>query len=365
MARTPGRVPVIGVLPGEGIGAEVVDATLRVLEAAAAKAGVRYDLRTGGPIGGAARRTCGKALSDEVAGFCEKVFADGGAVLCGPAGARFVYELRARFDLFCKLTPIWPMAALDDTGAVRRRARAGVDLVIARENAGGVYFGRWGTREEPDGTEAAFHAFEYRADEIARILDVGIALARSRRGRLCIAMKREGVPSISGLWDKVLEERTAGLGLETRVLDIDNAVFQIVADAASLDVLVAPNMLGDILADCAALLLSSRGMSFSGNFGRDGRAVYQTGHGAAYDLAGAGTANPAGQILSLVMMLRESFGMEHLAASIERAVEGALSAGWRTRDVAAPGCRIVGTREMTERIVQALEEQAAPQVLKA
>ncbi|MGB8275051.1 MAG: isocitrate/isopropylmalate family dehydrogenase [Alphaproteobacteria bacterium] len=354
-ART--GAPVIGVLPGEGVGPEVMDAALRVVKTAAAQASVPLEIRTGGLIGAPAKRSSGKALSDEVADFCASVFADGGAILCGPGGARFVYDLRTRFGLYCKLTPLWPSPSLADAGPLRQQARSGADIVVVRENVGGIYLGRWDTCIGPGGETVAIHEFRYGFDEVVRILDAGIALAGSRTGRLCVVNKREGMPSISKLWESALGERTRSLDLDVRVLDIDNAAYQIVANARAFDVVVAPNMLGDILSDTAALLLGSRGMSFSGNFGDKGLAVYQTGHGAAHDLAGTGKANPVGQILSAVMMLRDSFGLDWLAARIEDAVESTLASGIRTADIAAPGGAVVGTREMGDRIAQALAEQ--------
>lgn len=353
----PCRNPVIGVLPGEGIGPEVMNAALRVLEAAGARESFSYSLRTGGKIGNESIRACGKALSDEVVEFCEAIFAEGGAILAGPGGGRFVYDVRVRFGLYCKLSPIWPSPSLDDTGVIRHRARTGIDLVIVRENMAGLYLGRWSTRTDPAVGDIATHEFEYREDQVARVIDVGVALAKARRGKLCVVLKESGMPSMSKLWLETLEERSAGHGLDTRVLEIDNAVYQVIADAANLDVVVASNMLGDIVGDCAALLLTSRGMSFSGNFGAPGVAVYQTAHGAAYDLLGAGTANPIGQIYSVSMMLRESFGLVAAAEAIEAAVERVLAKGWRTPDIASPSCQIIGTREMGERIADALTSE--------
>ena len=137
---------------------------------------------------------------------------------------------------------------------------------------------------------------------------------------------------------------------------VDNAVFQLIHAARKFDVIVSTNLFGDILADCGGLLLGSRGMCFSGNFGEDGMAVYQTGHGAAYHLAGKDHANPIGQILSLAMLLRVSFGLTELACRIEAAVEKTLKEGWRTADIVAPGCRVVGTQELGRRICQAIGE---------
>jgi 3-isopropylmalate dehydrogenase len=136
------------------------------------------------------------------------------------------------------------------------------------------------------------------------------------------------------------------------MLDVDNASFQLVAQPRRFDVVVAPNLLGDVLADSASVLLGSRGMSFSANFGPGRRAVYQTGHGAAHDLAGSDRANPAAQILTMAAMLRESFDLGRVAVCIESAVERVLAAGFRTLDIAGPTSRVVGTRELAERIAE-------------
>jgi 3-isopropylmalate dehydrogenase len=171
-------------------------------------------------------------------------------------------------------------------------------------------------------------------------------------------LKTEGIPSISRLWVKVLEELVRDVDLRTEVLQVDNAVFQLLREARNLDVIVSPNLFGDILADSGGLLLGSRGMCFSGNLGRDGMAVYQTGHGGAHDLAGSDRANPIGQIHSLSMLLRTSFGLTGSADLIERAVERTLRDGWRTPDIDAPGRKIIGTREMGRRIAQAVQERS-------
>jgi 3-isopropylmalate dehydrogenase len=342
--------PLIGVLPGEGIGPEVVAAALTVLDAAGATSGVRFDVHTWQELGSPGRN--GRRLAEPVADFCEKTFAAGGAVLAGAVGGRFVYELRARFDLYCKLVPLRPSPALADASIVRPERLRNVDLLVVRENVGDFYLGEFGRRD--DG--AAYQHGAYRPDQIDRIVSVAAALAARRRGRLAVIVKRGGIPEMSRLWMERTEAVTAqraDVAVET--LDIDNASFQVVADPQRFDVVVAPNFMGDILADVATVLLGSRGMSFSANFGPSGRAVYQTGHGAAHDLVGSAAANPVGQILSLAMMLRESFGLSRAAARIEAAVERTLAAGFRTRDVAGPGSRVVGTRELAERIAAELD----------
>jgi len=142
------------------------------------------------------------------------------------------------------------------------------------------------------------------------------------------------------------------------VLEIDNAIYQLIARPQDFDVIVSPNLFGDVLADSGALLLGSRGMSYSGNFGSDRRAVYQPGHGAAYDLAGRDLANPVGQILSMAMMLRESFELPHHAARVEAAIASTLARGYRTRDIARPDSVVVGTHALGELIADGVRTAA-------
>ena len=172
--------------------------------------------------------------------------------------------------------------------------------------------------------------------------------------------KPGGVPSISALWAEQAGLAANGSGVELRFLEVDTAAYQLLADARHFDVVVAPNMFGDVLADGATLLLGSRGMSCSANLGDGGRGVYQTGHGAAYDLAGTDRANPIGQIHALALLLRESFGLEHLALQVQFAIEDTLAAGWRTPDIANNGTRLVGTQQMAEHIAAALALRLAP-----
>ena len=172
-------------------------------------------------------------------------------------------------------------------------------------------------------------------------------------GRLAVVTKTGGIPEVSALW----LERAALVGDESVVVDsieVDNACFQVVAHPEQFDVMVAPNMLGDIVGDAAALVLGSRGMALSGNFGIAGHAAYQTAHGAAYTLAGRDEANPAAQILSLAMLLRESFGLSGAARVVEEAVESVLASGYRTADVAGPGSTVVATGELADRIAAAV-----------
>lgn len=347
-------LPVVGVLVGEGIGAEVIGAACAVLDRVREKTGRPMEIRFGGKIGRPAQAECGKALPADVIDFCDSVFAAGGAIFCGPGGGRFVYDLRTRFDLYCKLTPVRHVAAIDDAAILRPDRLHGADLIVVRENTGGFYFGRAALRPGED--RVASQDCSYSDSQVRRILGPALELARRRRGRLALALKPDGIPTISALWTENLEALAAGSGVACRVLEIDNAAYQLISNPQDLDVVVAPNMFGDVLSDTASLLLGSRGMSFSGNFGDGRRAVYQTGHGAAYDLAGHDRANPVGQVFSLAMMLRESFGWDREAAAIEAATARVLGQGWRTPDIAGPQSRIVGTRELAKRLADAVAD---------
>jgi 3-isopropylmalate dehydrogenase len=346
------EVPTIGVLAGEGVGEEVVGAALEVLEAVAEGSGRRFSVRTGGAIGLAAKAATGQELSADVVSFCDEVFHDGGALLCGPGGGRFVYDLREKFHLFCKLVPLRPLPMLRAAGPLRSEAVAGVDILVVRENVGGVYLGEPGERREAGRLSEAHHRFRYDAVQVDRVVRVAMELARRRRGQLAVVVKRAGIPSISELWIERAEASNEDFGLDLEFLEVDNACYQLVADARRFDVIVAPNLFGDVVGDTGALLLGSRGLSYSANFGEAGRAAYQTAHGSAHDLARTDRANPIGQIQALALLLQESFDLSELRVAIERGIGRVLSEGWRTADVMEPGCRMVGTRELGRRIAE-------------
>jgi 3-isopropylmalate dehydrogenase len=358
-ARPPAAGPHgVGALLGEGIGPEVVGAALDVLGALEAARSLRFELRIGPQLGLAGGDDRGHLTGPE-ADFCHATFAQGGALLCGPRGGRFVYELRRRFELFAKLTPVRPLPALLDAGPVRPQAVRGADLLFVRENVGGLYFGSH--RETRDGRflREAQHSFGYARPTVDRILRLAVELAQGRRGRLALVAKSAGVPAISELWRECAAEVCEAAAVELEVLEVDNACYQVVADARRFDVVVSPNMFGDVLADVAALLLGSRGVSHSLNLGDQRRAVYQTGHGAARDLAGSDRANPVGQILALAGMLETSFGLPALADAVRAGTQAVLAGGWRTPDVMASGCTEVGTRELGKRIADQVHALAA------
>lgn len=346
---------VIGALPGEGIGPEVVAVALQVL-AAVSEGGARFDVTTGGAIGRDAEVLSGCVLTGEVEDFCAGTFAAGGAILAGPGGGRFVYDLRRRFDLYCKISPLQPIGPLRDAGRLKAEAVEGADILIVRENAGGEYLGSWGKTRDHRG-RVTHHSFEYDETGVRRLLDAAARLAVSRSGRLAVVIKEGGLPATSALWRDLAEEAAARASVALRVLDIDLVAYLLVQEPRSFDVIAASNLFGDVLADLGAVLLGSRGVSFSGNYSEGGASVYQTNHGSARDLAGQDRANPVGQILSLAMLLRESFGLHREAAWIEEGVAEVLRHGFRTFDVAAPGATVVGTAELGQRIASAVERR--------
>jgi 3-isopropylmalate dehydrogenase len=349
--------PLIGVVEGTGIGREIIGAALQVLAAAEQVLGIQFEVRTGGQIGKEAVAGSGRGLPKGLEKFFAGVFQRGGAILSGPAGGRYVYDLRRRFDLFCKFVPVRPWPELARAAKLVPKHLQGVDFLIVRDNAGGVYQGTWSERVQEEG-RIAEHSFQYSESEVRRLMEVAARAAAFRRGTLHVILKEGGVPAVSALWREVGASVARKRGIEVVFMNVDFAVYQLIQNPREFDVIAAPNLIGDILADVAGVLVSSRGVTFSGNFDATGHGVYQTNHGCAQDLAGTDTANPAGQILALAMLLRESFGMQEAAALIERSLAHAWRQGWRTADLAEPGCTILGTKAFTERVVQQILRQA-------
>ena len=370
-ASRVGGTCVVGVLRGEGIGPEVIDAALVVLRAVASYSSAQFDLRFGGAIGQEAERLSGQALSEEVITFCREVFAANGAVLAGPGGGRFVYDLRRTFDLFCKINPIVVSQELNQQPAPPDGSQPpNIDIVVVRENLGGVYQGEWDETVSSDHERIAHHRLTYRQTQVTRILGVAARIAQQRKAALTVVTKIAGLPSISRLWHDCAAKIADEAEVAWSVAEIDYAAYLMVQHPQQLEVVVTPNLFGDILSDLGGVLLGSRGLCFGGNFASDGTAVYQTNHGGARDLAGADRANPVGQIFSLAMMLRESFGLTAEAAWIERAVRDVWRAGWGTADfprraAGALGIKILGTKAFAKRVAEAVTQIATLDVQSA
>jgi 3-isopropylmalate dehydrogenase len=348
----PAKTVTVGVFPGEGIGPEIVAITERVLRLLETRGFFEVRVRHGGLIGMEARNECGADLPEAAVQFAEEVFSEGGAILAGAGGGRFVYDMRRRFDLFLKLNPLRRLR-----GAVPERRE--FDIMVVRDNREGLYQGD-STVEVSAGDRRVSHTFYSSARAVDDVTDRAARLAVTRRGHLTVVAKESGIPAISKLWRDSGEAAGARHGVTVKFLEMDYAVYLLMRDPAMFDVIAVPNCFGDILSDLGGVLMGSRGATFGGSYDLSGRAVYQTNHGAAYDLKGVGTANPAGQILSLAMMLRESFGHGQAAALIESAIEDTWSAGWCTFDmeeIHGQPRRVCGTQAFAAEVEKNLIER--------
>lgn len=341
----------IGVLTGEGIGPDIIQICLNLLDTIQVATRVQFDIQLGGEIGKIATAKHGVSLTNEVKAFCNDTFSQGGVILCGPGGDRFVYDLRKEFELFCKIAPIHPDAAVVADGPVHESRVKATDILIVRENLAGIYQGQFGLNETPE--MLAWQQFEYSGKQVYDILHVAKEAALNRRKKVAVVTKPGGVPTISNLWQDVANEVFKQTSVDYQILEVDNACYQIIANPGIFDVIVAPNLFGDVVGDVAALLLGSRGMSYSANYAKAMKAaVYQTSHGAAHDLAGKDVANPIGQILSLAMMLEQSFALTSIANALRNAVHQVLRKNIRPRDLSNNTSVVLGTKAMGETIQQ-------------
>ena len=339
----------IVLLPGDGIGPEIVAATRRVLDAVGA---FEYDEH---PVGGVSIDAHGTALTDEVLDACKA--AD--AVLLGAVGGpkwdttdpdaprpeQGLLGLRKGLGLFANLRPVKPMAALLDASPLRRDRIEGTDLLVVRELTGGIYFG-----EKTRTADSASDDCVYTVAEIERIASVAFDVARRRSGRVT-SVDKANVLETSRLWRQTVTELAAGeTGIELDHMLVDNAAMQLVSDPSRFDVNLTENMFGDILSDEAAMLTGSLGMLPSASLGGDGPGLFEPVHGSAPDIAGTGAANPLATFLSAAMLLRDGLGMEDEATRVEAAVESALDSGLRTADLGGDA----STEAMTEAVLAAL-----------
>ena len=350
-------IPLLGVLRGEGVGSEVVDAALEVLKGLRGPFGIEVEIEFGGPIGAEAHALGGNDLLPRVEEFCRGIFKRKGSVLAGAGGGRFVYDLRNRFQLFYKLNPILSYPELRGVRRLKGEFSDDVDVLVVRENLGGLYQGKSRETKGGSGAVEVEHTFSSTERQIAAVLEVARSFAESRSGRLAVVIKDSGLPELSTLWKRMAKAVAWGNGIECEILNVDHAVYRLVVQADSFDVIVAPNCFGDILSDLAGVFGGSRGLTFGASYSEEGYAVYQTNHGAAHDIAGLGRANPAGQIFSIAMWLDESLGKKKEAVSIVESVREAWRQGWRTEDVAEPGCKISSTREFAEIVVGCLRDR--------
>jgi len=352
----------IAVLPGDGIGAEVVDAALGVLAKIDNKyaLGVETERAT---VGGTAYDETGTPLPDATLNLAKS--AD--AVLLGAVGGpkwepldyavrpeRALLGLRAELDLFANLRPAKIYPALVGASSLKRKIVEGIDIMVVRELVGGIYFGKpKGVETLPDGTERGFNTLVYTTPEIERIAKVAFDVAGKRGKRVC-SVDKANVLECTELWRRVVTKVHADYrDIELSHMYVDNAAMQLVRWPKQFDVVVTTNLFGDILSDCAAMLTGSIGMlpsaSLSGSKG-----MYEPVHGSAPDIAGQDKANPLATILSVAMMLQYTFGRLDAAAEIEAAVSRVLDDGYRTADIMSGGMNLVGCKRMGELVAEAI-----------
>lgn len=347
-------MPLIAILPGDGIGPEVTAEARRVLDA------LDLDLTfEEAPVGGAAYFESGHPLPAATLDLARR--AD--AILFGAVGdprcdalerhlrpEQAILGLRKELGLFANLRPARLFAGLEDASALRPEVAGAIDMVIVRELNGDVYFGEKGMRTTPDGRRQGYDIMAYDEDEVARIARVGFDTARLRRGKLC-SVDKANVLETSQLWrDVVIEVAADYPDVALTHMYVDNAAMQLVRNPGQFDVIVTGNLFGDILSDQASMCAGSIGMLPSASLDGSGKGLYEPIHGSAPDIAGQGKANPCATILSAAMLLRYSLGQDAAADRIEAAVTAALAAGARTPDLGGT----LSTRAMGDAVVQAL-----------
>ena len=350
------------ILPGDGIGKEIVAQALKVINLLNANHGMGMNL-VEGVIGGSAYDETGSPLPKETvvaAKECDSILL--GAV-GGPQWESLERELRpergllgirAELDLFSNIRPAILYPQLANASTLKNEVVSGLDLMIVRELVGGIYFGQPRGIKIKDGERFGVNSATYSESEIARIGHSAFQIAQKRNKRVC-SIDKANVLEVCELWREVMEEVSQNYpDVELSHMYVDNAAMQLVREPKQFDVMVTSNLFGDILSDCAAMLTGSIGMLPSASLNKNNYGMYEPIHGSAPDIAGKDIANPLATILSVSMMLRYSLNQASLADKINSAVNVVLDQGYRTKDIAAVGDKIVGTEEMGDLIVDAI-----------
>ena len=356
----------IAILPGDGIGTEIVAQALRVLECLDLRFETEQAL-----VGGAAYEAHGHPLPESTLALAKA--AD--AVLFGAVGAwkydaleralrpeQAILGLRKNLGLFANFRPAICYEELTHASSLKPELVAGLDILLIRELTGDIYFGQpRGRRASPDGVfagaEEAFDTMRYTRPEIERIAHVAFQAARKRGKRLTSVDKANVLETFQFWKDVVTEVHAQYPDVKLDHMYVDNAAMQLVKAPKAFDVIVTGNMFGDILSDEAAMLTGSIGMLPSASLNAEGKGLYEPSHGSAPDIAGKGVANPLATILSAAMMLRFSLGQDAAAERIQAAVKGVLAQGLRTADIYSAGTTRVGTKEMGDAVVARLKAQ--------
>lgn len=367
------------LLPGDGIGPEVVQETTKIIEWFSRNRGMTFTTSSA-LVGGAAYDETGNPLPQETLDAAHK--AD--AILLGAVGGpkwealdysvrpeRGLLGLRKELELFANLRPAICFPALANASTLKTEVIAGLDIMIIRELTGDIYFGTpRGVETLADGTRRGINTMVYTSPEVQRIARVAFELAVKRNGRVC-SVDKANVLETTEMWreevQKIHDSEYSNIVLSH--MYVDNAAMQLVRNPRQFDVIVTGNIFGDILSDCAAMLTGSLGMLPSASLGAKNAqgktpSLYEPVHGSAPDIAGKGLANPIATILSFAMMLRYSFGRGACADLLETAVTEVLESGIRTADIMQDGARKVGTSEMGDAIIAQLEQSAKQSHLK-
>lgn len=347
------------VLPGDGIGPEIVTEAVKVL--GALNLDIEIDTAL---IGGSAVDATGNPLPEET--LTKARAAD--AILLGAVGGpkwdgnpmeqrpeKGLLGIRSQLELFANLRPAILYPQLAEASTLKPEVVSGLDILIVRELTGGIYFGQpRGIRTLENGEREGYNTYVYSESEIRRIGRQAFEAAQKRGKRLC-SIDKSNVLEVTVLWKEVMDELAKEYpDVELSHMLVDNAAMQLVRAPKQFDVMVTGNMFGDILSDAAAMLTGSIGMLPSASLDENGKGMYEPCHGSAPDIAGQGKANPLATILSVAMMLRYSLNETAAADRIEKAVEAVLDQGLRTGDIMSEGCKLVSTEEMGEAVVAAL-----------
>jgi len=348
----------ITLLPGDGIGPEVVSEAARVLDVIAGKTNHTFNFQER-LMGGCSIDKYGQSITDETLADCKA----SDAVLLGAVGGpkwddpnakdrpeRGLLALRKGLGVFANLRPVKVHPALIDASPLKPEKLHGVDILVVRELTGGLYFGQPKLREMKDGHERAVDTLEYYDYEVKRVVELAFNLARGRRKKVT-SVDKANVLESSRLWRQIatkIGRENPDIELEHTL--VDTASMKLITAPAAMDVVVTENMFGDILTDEASVLAGSMGMLPSASLSESSLGLYEPIHGSAPDIAGRGIANPIGTILSSAMMLRHSFKLEAEASAIETAVNQSITDGARTADLGGK----LTTRQMTDEIINRL-----------
>lgn len=354
---------IITVIPGDGIGPEVIKSAIKVLDTIASKFNHQFTYQYA-KLGGVAIDEEGTPLPEQTIELCKN--SDG--VLLGAVGGpkwdtlpgsmrpeKGLLGIRKALQLYANLRPVKAFDSLLDASTLKKEVVEGVDLMIVRELTGGLYFGQPQERRQEEDGEAVVDTLYYKKSEMERIIKQGFELARIRNKKLT-SVDKANVLESSRLWREVAEALSVEYpDVELEHMLVDNAAMQLIRNPKQFDVIVTENMFGDILSDEASMLTGSLGMLPSASIGGDGPGLYEPIHGSAPDIAGKNIANPLATISSVAMLLRYSFLMGAEADAIENAITDILEAGYRTSDIAKQGEAVLNTDEMTEKVIEHIQ----------